>query len=150
MKLPNQTHGPVTLTKIEYYPRMSEETTAFVAKVEINGLVGTAKNEGQGGPTFVMPRSVEQAIEAYAKTLPPDAQFGLTYSADLLISEMVEEAAVKVEAAKEHRKMALKGFTHYCEWGVRGVYAKGTPTVEGLVKKFGEEARSARIQTITA
>lgn len=150
MKLPNQTRGPVKLTKVEFYPRLSEETLAFNAVVEINGMKGEAFNEGHGGPTSILPREVAVAINEYAKTLPPSTEHGFTvgYDADMLVGEMVGEAADKVEKDKEHRKMARKGYKVYCEFGNRGIYFTVQPTLEAMIQKFGEDARSAKFEQI--
>lgn len=150
MKLPNQTHGPVRLSKVEFYPRLSEETLAFNAVVEINGLKGEAHNEGHGGPTSIYPGEVEAAVNEYAKTLPPSTDHGFTvaYDADMLIGEMVGRAADDVETAKEYKKMARKGYKVACEFGHQRIYCTVTPTVEQLVRKFGEAARTVKFTNL--
>lgn len=152
MKIANQTHGPLTLTKVEFYPRLSQETLAFFAKVSINGLVGEARNEGFGGPTAIFPREVAAAVEAYAKTLPPSTTYGMTiaYSGESLISEIVAKAADEAETAKAHAKYAKKGFKFYVEVGDRGTYWGQMPDTATLVAKFGEAGRTASIKRIAA
>jgi hypothetical protein len=112
MKLPNQIHGPVTLTKIDYAANLSQETLAFTADLEIHGLRGRARNDGHGGATFVEPHAVREAVSAYAATLPrlvsehfPE---GLAVDDDILINDMVS-SAIK---ARDYAKMRAKGFTH--------------------------------------
>ena len=62
MKLPKQTHGPLTLTKIDYAPNMSEETMAFTATVIIDGHRGEVVNTGRGGMTYVRGNKAADAV----------------------------------------------------------------------------------------
>lgn len=150
MKLPTQTHGPLKVTKVEYYPRLSEETLAFNAVVEINGLKGNVQNDGQGGSCCFYPAAVEQAINAYAKTLLPDTSgnYTLAYDADFLLATIIGRAADEAEKTKDFKKMARKGYKVACQFGERVVYCTTTPTVEALVQRYGEEARSVRFTPI--
>lgn len=67
----------IKLSGVKVYERMSEETTAFDAFVLINGIKAAyAKNDGQGGNTFVhvidsKHRQLLNDAEEYCKTLPP-------------------------------------------------------------------------------
>ena len=123
MKLPNQTLGPITLTKIDYVPSMSEETLAFTAVVRVShssrcscsGLSGVSaqcKNDGHGGETRCYDADVVRALNAVAATLPPvpweldDAGWQRT-GVDL-IDSMVQSALT----AHEDAKLIKKGFTH--------------------------------------
>jgi hypothetical protein len=65
----------ITLTKLKVAQFNSEETLCFSATVVFDGVaVGTARNEGHGGPTSVDPLKGMQkqlaAAEAFAKSLP--------------------------------------------------------------------------------
>ena len=63
----------IELKKVSYSERLSEETSAFVADVYIDGKKrGEARNDGHGGPTTIHPVDLEREIDAYAKTLPPE------------------------------------------------------------------------------
>lgn len=152
MKIPNATQGGITLSKIEYAPRRSRETLAFTANIEVNGLKGTVSNDGWGGSNFISPREVAEAVEAYAKSLPPCPVEWLTkalpYSADMLVSEMLGKAVEAHETAKEQAKMVKKGYTHYTVVGKRAVYSKGVPGTDYLTRTFGAAASSARITRI--
>jgi len=112
MKLPNQTLGPITLTKIDYVPSMSEETLAFTAVVSIAGVSAQCKNDGHGGETRCYDADVVRALNAVAATLPPvpweldDAGWQRT-GVDL-IDSMVQSALT----AHEDEKLIKKGFTH--------------------------------------
>ena len=145
MKLSNQTRGPITLSRIDYSPRLSEETLAFAADITVvvdgQTLKGTVRNEGHGGDNHISPTAVHEAVDAYAKTLPKlvDAYFpnGLAYSYDLLISEMIG-AAVE---AQEHAKYVKKGYTHAIFFGDSQVlYSKGEPSPATIAKLVGPNA----------
>lgn len=102
MKLPSITHGPVSLTKIEYSPRLSQETLAFAAVVTVNGVSAHVRNDGNGGCCMFSDWSVAEAIKAYCATLPP-AKYGqeeFTYDVDFLLSTMVEMAQAKRAQAR--------------------------------------------------
>ena len=66
----------ITLKRIVFYERMSEETNCFVADLYINGKkVGECKNDGQGGCTSYYGNSLEnneiiRQTEKYFKSLP--------------------------------------------------------------------------------
>ncbi len=74
----------IELRKVQEYPRLSEETTAFSADLYIDGVKrGIAENEGKGGNTNYgsFGKSMEDhkenqkfilAAEEYCKTLPPE------------------------------------------------------------------------------
>jgi len=82
MKLKNQKYGPVTMRNIDYAPNMSQETVAFTATVKVDG-VGEAhvRNSGHGGENLVEDRKVNDALEAYCKTLP-DHKFKPMFGGD--------------------------------------------------------------------
>lgn len=67
----------IELKNIHHYPRMSEETEAFVADIFIDGQkIGYAKNEGHGGNTDyrgynAKTNEILRQADEYCKTLPP-------------------------------------------------------------------------------
>ena len=66
----------IELKKIAFYERMSEETNAFTGDVYVNGIkTGYAKNDGQGGCTFINAYEGKSLLlheaETYAEALPP-------------------------------------------------------------------------------
>lgn len=149
MKLPSVTHGPVSLSKIDYAPNLSEETVAFTAVVTIDGKSAPVRNDGRGGNNLVQIREVDDLIEAYAKTLPDDqTQYGpLSFNGDYLIATMIEMAISQAEDAK----MKRKGYTHVAVGAGRKLYARGAsaPVFETLVKTVGKEAALLmRIKTL--
>ena len=70
----------VEIKNVKYSEWSSHETNCFNASVYIDGKrVGTARNDGSGGPNFYHPHSVEKALNQYAATLPPSV---FTYEKD--------------------------------------------------------------------
>lgn len=70
----------VEIRNVKYSEWSSHETNCFNASVYIDGKrVGTARNDGSGGPNFYHPHSVEEALNQYAATLPPSV---FTYEKD--------------------------------------------------------------------
>ena len=62
----------LTLTKIKQSRAMSQETPAFTATFNIDGVErGQVRNEGRGGCCFWTDRNAERELDAYAATLPP-------------------------------------------------------------------------------
>lgn len=63
----------IELRNFKMVTRMSEETTCFTASVYIDGKrEGEASNDGRGGCHRYHPRSLEDMLNAHAKTLPPE------------------------------------------------------------------------------
>lgn len=106
MKLTPQTHGPVKLAKIDYAANLSQETFAFTAEVSIDGMKSEVSNEGMGGPNNIYDRKTDEAVEAYAKTLPAEEYEGMTIeqTGDYLISHMVGQALIANDLKKDLRK----------------------------------------------
>lgn len=118
----------ITLKKVYINERFSEETTCFEATVCIDGKpVFVAKNAGRGGCDDIDPitwddagrklmRESVDAIEAYAKTLPPVTSYGMTLpmNMELIIADMVEkiaqekaEKALRTRITKELTKLVI-------------------------------------------
>lgn len=83
----------ITLKNVKIYEALSEETLCFTATVYENGKrIGTAKNEGHGGNTFVYldnPRSKTMAEE-------------------LALEDAVDEAVYAIDKAKQEAKIQKK------------------------------------------
>lgn len=63
----------ISLSKVKISKFASHETTCFEATILIDGkAVGSARNDGNGGATFIYPRSVEERLEKYAAALPAE------------------------------------------------------------------------------
>ena len=101
----------VTLKKISFYERMSEETNCFAANLYINGkLVGEAKNDGQGGCTTYYGNSKEdneiiRQAEAYFKSLPMVKPDGYTFTFQPSLEYAIDEQFEAYLKAKEEKKM---------------------------------------------
>jgi hypothetical protein len=89
----------ITLKNISYNSRLSEETAAFVATIYVDGVMaGEVRNQGRGGPNFYhwVNKTVENAAEAYVKTLPPvktdfESVPELSMDMDLFIGDLLEK-----------------------------------------------------------
>lgn len=80
----------IELKRIEYSERLSQETWAFAADVWIDGVKrGTVQNEGHGGCHMYWGPQLLDDLEAYAQTLPPDAEYGFAMDADSVINAVM-------------------------------------------------------------
>lgn len=113
MKLPTQTQGPVTLSKIDFAKNLSQETYAFTAviSIEVDGKTIEARvhNDGCGGPNSVYDRAVDEALAAYCKTLPEVTLDGVSFpvSVDYFISDLVSSALVENDLKRILSKKTL-------------------------------------------
>jgi hypothetical protein len=74
-------------------PRMSEETLAFTATVLLDGkAVGTARNDGRGGPNTFVPHDGDclRAFHAVVKATSVDADY------DTVLGDLVEAQTNKL------------------------------------------------------
>jgi hypothetical protein len=105
----------IELKKIAFYERMSEETNAFTADVYVNGIkTGYAKNDGQGGSTFIHAYEGKNLLlheaESYAEALPPiqvtfaNHTHPIKMTLDLLVDNLLEEHINKKENEKFLKK----------------------------------------------
>ncbi len=153
MKLPNQTRGPVELRDIDYSPKLSQETFAFVAVVHVNGFdaelprrTSAVRNDGGGGAHVLSSHAAQVALDAYAATLPPIQSHGMTLQldGDALISEMVAAAILQ----RDDQRHAKKGFSHRAQLlDGRSVYfiAAAGCAADVLLGSLGAAAREAKI-----
>lgn len=86
----------IELKNIKHAEFASEETNCFQASVYIDGKrAGTVENDGRGGCNTYHPYQIEEAINAYAETLPAkkmqvgDQEFDLQPDADILIGDLL-------------------------------------------------------------
>ena len=148
MKLPTQVHGPVTLSRIDVAPNLSEETNAFTAVVEVGASSCPVRNDGHGGETGISDRAVYDAIQTYTATLPPEVSQwfpdGLEVTPDYLIDSMVEDAFRE----REDARMVKRGFDHVAETESRAIYTVGTPTPMQVSKTFGQNT-AVKVRRLT-
>ena len=106
----------IELKAIKHFEAGSEETACFTANVYVNGkMVGTAKNQGHGGMTFVhfQDRALEAQVVAYCAKMPPrhyeglDLKMNLDFYIDLLLEEHLkakdEKRLVKIDQKEKKR-----------------------------------------------
>lgn len=88
----------IELRNVKYAAFASEETACFSATVVIDGKpAGTVSNQGHGGADMYHPVSLEERLNAYAKTLPPFVAYGETFDhdADTVIGDLLDEHLLK-------------------------------------------------------
>lgn len=117
----------IELKKIHISERLSEETTAFVADLYINGKkAGEAKNDGHGGATFYQAydaqgRELVAEAEAYCKTLPPKrypASDGMRAFEVIMDLENFIDNLIEEELKKKELKKFTKKFANHIIWGI--------------------------------
>lgn len=127
--MPRKTEGSrIELRKLTIYERMSEETTAFVAEIYIDGVqAGHAKNDGHGGSTdyYAYPehRELINEAEKLCLALPPlkcggggDSgmrEFEIPMNLEHFIDEIVNKELQKKADKKFEKKMA-----NHLMWGI--------------------------------
>ncbi len=87
----------IELRKVEYSPRLSQETPAFSAEVYLNGRkAGDVRNDGQGSPHYY--QGDFGALHAYAAGLPQENVdlgdghvISIQPDADLLVSKALDD-----------------------------------------------------------
>lgn len=101
----------ITLKRFQHYPRMSEETTAFNADLVHEGVVvGTAKNDGHGGCTFIYlndkGRSISTLVEA--NNLPEGNDASLTDIVDNLVEETIRSKWLDRQRKRVQKELSEK------------------------------------------
>jgi hypothetical protein len=101
----------ITLRKIQIYPRLSQETTAFNADIYVDDVkAGTASNYGQGGCNLYdwENRSFGNKVEQFAKAIHPEDLEPLSHIIDDIIAEFEEEKQLR-RWCKTKTVIRLKG-----------------------------------------
>jgi len=95
----------IELRRFTTNARLSQETTAFVADVWVNGKkAGHAENGGHGGNTNVLlDPSIRETVEAYGKQLVPAEYASFTSGAEWIVDQLVE-AELQARADKAFTK----------------------------------------------
>jgi hypothetical protein len=104
----------IELRNVKHSAALSEETAHFLAEIWIDGEeAGTARNQGTGGATRILPHHLGERLESYARSLPPlKTKFGaLTQSADTLLSDAFDfwQAKRKLQRAFKTKGLYLRG-----------------------------------------
>lgn len=86
----------IELKNVKYAEFASQETHCFEASIYIDGKrAGTVNNDGRGGSNFYHPPKMEEAINAYAATLPAtkwkldDKELEIKQDADTVIGDLL-------------------------------------------------------------
>ena len=106
----------IELRNIKHAAFASQETNCFEATIYVDGVkAGDARNDGHGGCTFIEPRSLNDRIEAYAKTLPPidisdwglDGKTTMPKTAELVIDQLLTDWLVARDMKKAMSKRII-------------------------------------------
>jgi len=120
----------ITLSNVKYSAFASEETSCFQASVVVNDVVvGTARNDGKGGMTFIEPQTLVDALNEYGAMLPKRKYS--TMELDQNAESLVDDALVRVLQSKDLQK-ALRKRVLFTVKGKTGVYQTKTMTAEQL------------------
>lgn len=108
----------ITLKKVEYSERMSEETPCFCADVYADGVkLGSARNSGHGGDTDLY--GDFKVLHAYAKTLPPEhLECGGTFFDHKVTAGDLVEAQLYRWLHRKDLRRKLKKYTLFVKDGV--------------------------------
>jgi len=116
----------IEFKKFAHYPRMSEETLAWVAEdVIINGKsYGYGKNDGQGGCDCIH-HLAQEVLEDYAKTLPERSEelgngetFTYKPSWETVLSDAVYAKVNEKQRAKPWVKITCKNGEEPIYWAL--------------------------------
>lgn len=106
----------ITLKRFQHYPRMSEETIAFNTDLVYDGVViGSAKNEGRGGCTFVYlndkGRTIPEIVTANGIPEFSDGKINddsLTNIVDDLVGQAIQSKWVEKQRKRVEKELATK------------------------------------------
>lgn len=119
----------LTLKNLKISAFMSEETTCFQATVYVDGKkVGTAQNDGHGGPTYYHLDPKYRYLESQKCPIECSCPAGADTDCILCkgtgtwqgtFDELIDHEVYRSEQRKYELKMRKKGFTYmvYCEGG---------------------------------
>lgn len=137
----------IELKNVKYSAFASHETHCFEATIYIDGKrAGTVSNNGCGGADDIHPRELEERLNAYAKTLPPEtyADMILWKNAEMLIGDLMNKWLER----KENKRLCAKQVCFripgkaYAEGAWHALKCMYSPTVKArLVAKYGADVR---------
>jgi hypothetical protein len=97
----------IEMRKLRVHKDMSEETTCFSAELFIDGRrVAHVSNDGHGGCDRLVPWSVKDTLDAYAKTLP-DRSGGYPASWESVLAEALERATARKDFDRQIKGCVL-------------------------------------------
>lgn len=123
-----------TIKKIAIYERLSEETIAFNADIWLDGKkVGSADNEGRGGPNRYewSDREAGKRIEAWADAQPTEFDFE---KLDQLVGGMLDAHRINKRLASLAKKSTLFRLPEDKRGEWRTIKAPYTAAVEAHIR----------------
>lgn len=139
----------ITIDRVKIATFASEETLCFEARLLVDGVpIATAKNDGHGGATYfhsLTPAHRVQldAVESFAKTLPPVECYGtsLDHDLEMLVGELVEDYEMDKKVTSSFRRNIKKSVLFVVNGELRHTKGKIDPTrmeanIAHIVKKY--------------
>ena len=102
----------IEIRNIKYAAHASQEPHCFSADVYVDGKkAGTARNEGRGGATHILPDALREKLDVYGASLPrivstiaddkdPTGFFSFPQSGETLIDELLSEFFLEREVKR--------------------------------------------------
>lgn len=108
----------IELKNVKHSDFASEETNCFEATIYVDGKrAGTARNEGQGGSTWVEPAELRERLNAYGQTLPKvvtdmtvgkaGEKFEYQPDAESIIDDLLTEYLIRRDLKRDLAKRIL-------------------------------------------
>lgn len=133
----------IELKNVRYFAAGSEETSCFVATIYVDGKkAGDARNEGHGGMTMISPRTLEDQLNAYGATLPPeplDMGDGTTFESKQDAESLIDGLLTRYLLERDLRKALSKRIV-YTKKGAAGIYQTKTLPTADMAKILGSAA----------
>lgn len=137
----------IEIRNLKFSAFASQETNCFEATLYFDGKrVGTARNEGHGGATYIEPRNCAARLNTYAATLPKvvtnikdeaNASGFFTYAptGESIVDDLVAEALVERDLKKTLGKRIL-----FTVSGKAGIFQTRGLTADGLARALTDPA----------
>lgn len=135
----------LSVKKYKHYPRLSEETSCFVADICVDGkVIGEAKNDGRGGSNIYYWTDVQAgiALEKWANEQPTEFEFEK-------LDQLLDDIFTKMEEEQQYVRWCKKGTYFRLKGDKAGVWrtvrqhkgkAPFTPQIEQWIHKtYGDK-----------
>jgi hypothetical protein len=139
----------VELKRLQVFSRMSQETTAFVADVWIDGKkAGTAENDGHGGSTCMrlFNPTFRQKLLAFGATQVPEKYKAVTPGDEWVVDNLVEQFLAAKESVRIAKKTAKNDTALKATCAKRGSHAVRFTTADQSIhwQEFSGDAATIR------
>jgi hypothetical protein len=137
----------IEIRNLKFSEFASQESNCFQATLYIDGKrVGTARNEGHGGATYIEPHDCAARLNTFAATLPevvttmkdeaaPSGFFTYAPTGESLVDALVEEALTERDLKKALAKRVL-----FTVSGKSGIFQTKGLKADGLARVLADPA----------